>query len=327
MLRANACAWRAYAGVPLRAVVKSAGYGWGFARMVKTLEDLVDAFIVADMEEFDIVRSLTECPIVILAAAPTEHIGRLLAGGAIPDITSLAGIEAAVAWAAAAGRAARIRIGLCPAVGWSGFTFDALVAHISRLACPELDIELWTHLTHPALEASQRALFARVQGACRAAGVRVVAQDLESTVPLVQAHAASGSFVRLGIGLFGACYGGGPDGLRCAVRVAAPVVRCSSSAGQLVGYGLTRAPQAGYLLVVRCGYGDGFARVTGTDKEIIAVGMQYTTLWQERRPDTESSVLMDGDTDLDAFSRAAGSTPHEIVVRLGTGARLGGALA
>src|SRR5580700_11271295 len=87
-VRENARAWQAFAGVPLRAVIKSEGYGWGFETMVRALDDLVDAFIVADVEEFDTVRPLTRRRIVTLADVPPEHVGRLLDFGAIPNLAS-----------------------------------------------------------------------------------------------------------------------------------------------------------------------------------------------------------------------------------------------
>jgi alanine racemase len=320
-LRENARAWRTYAGVPLRAVIKSEGYGWGFETAVRALEDLVDAFIVADVEEFDAVRPLTRRPVVTLADVPPEQVARLLDAGAIPNLASSAGIRAARAWARARGAVARVRIGLCPALGWSGFAFDDLLANVPFLISPELEIELWTHLTHPTDACAQRAAFVEAESVLRGAGARVVATDVASTVPLASGEGSAGSFVRIGVGLFGARYGGGPSGVRCALRLEAPVVQRLAARGQLAGYGATRVPDDGYVVVVRCGYGDGFPRMTGAAGGIVVVGMQYTTVWRRNESNAESVALLDADTDLDDLARAAGCAPHEIVVRLGNAAR------
>ena len=44
ILAANARAWRAFAGVPLYAVVKGDGYGWGTGRVVRALEGIAEGY-------------------------------------------------------------------------------------------------------------------------------------------------------------------------------------------------------------------------------------------------------------------------------------------
>jgi len=318
-LRENVRSWSAFAGVPVRAVVKSDGYGWGFAALVRPLEDLVDAFIVADGEEFAAVRSLTQRPIVTLAEAAPDEVRLLLDGGAIPNVAGAAGIEAAARWASSRNRRARIRIGLRPAIGWAGFEIAELGAIAVALARPEIAVELWTHLTAVDAEAEQLATFARAQTVLREAGVTIVATDIESSLPL-RTPAARGSFVRIGVGLFGARSTSGPEALRCAIRLEAPIVARLPSAGQPVGYAGVRAPDEGYLEVARCGYGDGFVRVTGVHG-ILSVGMQYTVLWRRNLSADKSVVLLDAANDLNELAHAAGIAPHELVVRLGLAKR------
>jgi alanine racemase len=324
-LRENARSWIAFAGVPLRAVVKSDGYGWGFAALVEPLDDLVDAFVVADSDEFDAVRALTRRPILTLAETPPEAVNHLLDGNALPNIASSAGIEAASRWARKRQAPARIRIGVRPAVGWAGFEVEEVPQIATALARPELAVELWTHLTAGGVEAEQLAAFARARTLLQEAGVAVVATDIESSLPL-RAATARGSFVRIGVGLFGARSGPEPAGVRCALRVEAPLVAQLRSAGQPVGYGAVRAPGDGYLEVVRCGYGDGFVRLAGV-QEILSVGMQYTVLWRRNLSADKSVVLLDAASDLNQLANAAGVAPHELVVRLGLAKRAAQATA
>ncbi len=321
-LRANVRAWTTFAGVPVRAVVKSEGYGWGFAALAEALEDLVEAFIVADAEEFAALRPLTRRPIVTLSDARAEQMPRLLDEGALPNVVSEEGIEAAAAWARERGRSARIRVGLRPALGWTGFEPEGLLAQVRRLAQPELEIEYWTHLTHPTLMAAQRERFVEVERALRKGGVRIVATDIESSAPLALAGKSAGSHVRLGAALFGSRGEGGPPDVRCALRVEAPVVQRFPALGQTLGYTTLRAPEHGHLHLVRCGYGDGFPRLTGgICAGVLSVGMQYAVVWRGEVSEQEGLALVDADSDLDEIARAASVTPHEIVVRLGLGAR------
>ena len=217
-LRANARLWRLHAGVPVAAVVKSDGYGWGIERMIGALDDHVARFIVADAGEFERARTMTARPIALLADAPPASLSDLLDAGALPNISTSEGLAAVAAWNRERGRAARIRVGLRPAAAWFGFDENGLRVLAPALVASGCEVECWTHLTDPSLVQAQRAAFARSVGALREAGVRVVDVDLTSTASAASLGAAGGAHVRIGVGLFGARYGG-PAELRCALRV------------------------------------------------------------------------------------------------------------
>ncbi|MGH7706841.1 MAG: alanine racemase [Vulcanimicrobiaceae bacterium] len=320
ILRANARAWARHARVPVRAVVKSDGYGWGAARIVGPLNDLVDAFMVADLAEFDCVRALTDRPIALLGDVPPATIGRVLDAGGIPTISSTDGLAAVRSWRVERDRPARVRVGLRPAVAWSGFDADELRALAPQFAAADCDLECWTHVTDPGFEAGQRAALTEAVAILRAAGARVVATDVESTLPLAR-QPSTESTVRIGVGLFGARLGAGPGELRCAIVVRAPLIRAEPARGQLVGYGTLRAPMAGFLAVVRCGYGDGFPRVRpGAAEPILSVGMQYAVLCATLKFNGPDLELLGSGSDIDALADAAGIAPQEAVVRLGVGA-------
>lgn len=320
ILRDNAAAWARHAGVPVRAVIKSDGYGWGAVRIAAALHGAVDAFVVADREEFDALRPFTPHTIATLADTEDSDIPSLLSRGGLPNIATAQGLEAAARFARESGRPVRIRVGLRPAIGWAGFESADLCAHASRFALEGVEIELWTHLTKPSRDAALLDEFARAHAVLRDAGAAVVDTDIESSAPLGR-RPASGSFVRVGVGLFGSRSGVSPAGVSCALEVCAPVVTRMPSRGQYVGYGDVQAPDHGTLTVVRCGYGDGFPRVTGTSVRVLNVGMQYTVVWHENFTDNPNVVLIDRQTDLDELARAAGVNPHEVVVRLGIASR------
>jgi alanine racemase len=319
-LRSNAREWREHCGVPVRAVVKSDGYGWGFRTVVNALENVVDAFIVADAEEFFAVRAFTSRSVLTLTDVPARELGRLLDAGGIPNVSTREGLGAVQAWSRARGRPARIRVGIRPSIGWCGIDPPDAADFGAALAALGCEVEAWTHVSYPAYETEQRAAFEQSLAALREAGANVVGYDIESSATAASGSSACSS-VRLGASLFGFRFAQGPPAVKSAIRVQAPVVDLIPANGQRIGYGSKRAPKSGTLAIVRCGYGDGFPRAVGTDDAILFVGMQYATLARPEGFAAESIPLVHAETDLDALARASKCAPQEIVVRLGHGAR------
>jgi alanine racemase len=318
ILKANAIAWAQHAGVPVRAVVKADAYGWGVAAVVRSLEQAVDGFVVGDLDEFVRVRALTTRQVTILGDVPQDELERVLGAGGLANVSSPAALATAAAWARRSTRRARVRVGVRNAAGWAGLAPDDAIALAPALAAAPLDVELWAHITDPAAASEQRTAFAKVHDAFVAAGVRVVGTDLESTMPLA-AGGASGGSVRVGIGLFGFRYVNGPQDVRCALTVRAPIVQEFAAQGQRAGYGGARAPAEGRIAVLRLGYADGFPRGAWPELGILAVGMQYTIVTSPGGWTTPTVKLLGSDSDLDAFALGAGIGPHELVIRLGHG--------
>lgn len=320
VLRSNAIAWRAYCGTGVRAVVKANGYGWGFAKIVATLEAVVDGFYVSDSGEFDIVRSLTNRPLALLVDVAPEKIGSILDRAGIPTISALAGLDAAHAWARANTKRARIRVAVRTALGWSGVAPEELARFATRVAERDLDVELSSHVTDASLQDEQMKLTDEARATFREANVTVVATDLESTAPVASgvARGRGYSHVRIGAGFFGARFGANVDAA-CAITVRAPVIDTYEARGQYVGYGTTRASESGYLATVRCGYGDGFPRVANGMLGILAVGMQFTTLQRSQLPNSAALELIGRATNLDLLAASAGISSHQLIVGLGRG--------
>jgi alanine racemase len=318
-LRTNALAWRERAGVPLRAVVKANGYGWGVDALVEALDRTVDGYYVSDAEEFGAVRRLTVKPIATLGNIADADLPRLLDGGGIPTISTTEGIEVAGAWSRASGRRARVRIALRNATGWAGVTIDEIATIASAAARARIDVELSTHVTDASLRDRQVAEFVSARRLLQDLGVTVVASDVASTAPLALGPSEACSHVRVGLGLFGARFGANV-GVVSALRVCAPIVERDRAHGQRTGYGLHRAPKEGYVAVVRCGYGDGFPPLRDRHIGVLAVGMQFTTVYSCEAFAKDSLALIDRNTDLDALARASRIGPHQLVVALGNAA-------
>jgi len=321
VLKSNARAWKQHAGVPLRAVVKSDGYGWGMETVVSAIDDEVDGYCVVDLAEFDALRSVTAKPIALLGDVPVPEIARVLDAGGIPNVSDAGAIAAAGTWARACQTRARVGVGLRSAAAWSGIEDRDIDSIAGLLAREPLDVECWTHLTDPSLHRSQRAAFTRFVATLRSANVTIAGRDIDATASSAADPAPDVDWARIGVGLFGSG-ASRVAGLACALSIRAAVVRVMPAEGQLVGYGLVRAPLEGYLQIVRCGYGDGFPRIVEPFGSLLTVGMQYAVVAAQARTSDAFVDLMTPATDLDALAAAAGLGPHEVVVRLGHASRV-----
>ncbi len=319
-LRRNVRAWRERAaGAAVRAVIKSDGYGWGFATIVRAIDDTVDGYYVSDADEFESVRDLTDRPIATLAAVAPMRIGSLLERGGIPTLATLAGVRTAAAWARASGKRARVRLALRSALGWAGIDPGEVPAFAAALGGADLDVEFSSHVTDRSLRGEQTRVFDAALRRLRAARVTVVANDLASSAPLARRRESRRTHVRLGVALFGARFGS-RVAAASAIRVRAPLVEVHRARGQRTGYGTQRAPHDGFIAVVRCGFGDGFPCIRDERNGILSVGMQFTTLRRPQAPENDIEVMGES-TDLDALAALAGISVHHLVVALGLASR------
>lgn len=295
-------------------MVKADGYGWGAARMVRCVEPEVEGYFVGDAEEGREIRPLTRRPIALLATSGPGETAALLEEGFIPNVASLDALAAADRWARGRGKAARIRVGIIPAAGWSGLLPGDVEPFAKAAAGAHVEIELWTHLTAPELWKDQRARFDAAAAQFKAAGARVVGTDIASTLLSARESQRESSRTRIGIGLFGASFDG--PKLRCAIRIDAPVTGVlPSGAVASAGYRAAERVDAPWLAVVRCGYADGLpSRLAGSNK-IVSIGMQYAVLARNAPEKVGGTFrLLDESSDLCMFLANTGISPHEFVV-------------
>jgi alanine racemase len=321
-LAANARRWAHHSRVPVRAVVKCDGYGWGYRPLVAALDDVVAGYCVADADELRSVRRYTSHPVVVLGGVAPDRLAEVLEAGGLPTVANALELEIAMRWARSRGRPLRLRVGLLPAAGWTGSTIAAVAEFAPALAASGAEVELWTHVTDAASAAELFGLFAEAERLLRGSGVRVVGTDLASTYPAAASGSGGGQNVRIGVGLFGA----GSDrvaGLACALRVVAPVVRIERlAAGTRLGYGEATLSDDEEVVAARCGYGDGLPQAVAGADDILSVGMQYLTARAARCDKNRTQVVvLDGKSKLDAFAARAGRLTHEIVTAFGNAAR------
>lgn len=322
---ANARAWIAAAGVPLYAVVKGDGYGWGYGPLVRALEGLASAFCVADADELTELRKHTTAPAVILGSVPPDRLAEAYHQGAQPSLGTQTELEVAQHVFAQMGRPLRVRVGVRPAAAWTGLSLEEARTLAPALAQAGARVQLWSHVTDFERRAEQLTTFRQALAVMREAGVHIESTDVASTFPLA-ADGALGDAVRVGVGLFGATGGFAVPGVSCALRVLAPVVRVERhAAGTRVGYGGTMLADGETIATARCGYADGLPKSLAGADDILSVGMQYVTARASALdPSQTALVLLDRQTDLDAFAARSGRLAHEIVTAFGNRARAGG---
>lgn len=321
----NARAWRAFCGVPLYAVVKGDGYGWGVGRLVRALEEVADAYCVSDADELAQLRRHSAKRAIVFSSVEPDRLAEVIRSNAMPTIGSPVEFGIARSVLAEMNSPLRIRVGLRPAAAWSGLSLDELRAFAPMLAAANAQVELWSHVTDWEQRFEQAQTFQNAATFLREIGVHVAGWDIASTFPAA-ADGPGGTAVRLGIGLFGATGGPVVAGVRCALRVVAPLVRLERhSAGTRLGYGGTMLRMGETIATARCGYADGLPKALAGADDILSVGMQYVTARSARLdPDGGQLVLLDRTSSLDAFASRSGLLPHEIVTGFGNCARANG---
>lgn len=325
IVTANARAWSAFAALPVRAVVKCDGYGWGFAAMVRALEGAVEGYCVADADELQALRKHTAAPAIVLGAVPLERLREVLDANAQPSLSNRAELEIAAEWSRSHSRPLFVRVGIRTAAAWTGLSLEELALFAPELAAASAEIELWTHLTDLSVADEQLRLFDEALEILERFGVPVRGTDLCSTLPLA-AGVKRGTSIRIGVGLFGATGGAEIAGVRCAVGLRAPVLRVERhSAGTRLGYGGTMLGMDSTVALLRSGFGDGLPSSLQATGDVLMVGMQYAAVRaQSLGPDDREFAWLDRSASLDAFARAAGRPVHEIVTTLGNCARAAG---
>ncbi len=341
-LAANFRVLTAVAGrAEVAAVVKADGYGLGAGPVARRLwAEGAQRFFVARLEEGERLREALagrEAAIHVLDGAAPGALPRLAQAGLIPVLNSLEQIGAAAAFAAGS---PGLDVGLHVDTGMNRLGLRpeearALAAAPDRLAGLHVTLVM-SHLAcasdpdHP-MNLQQLERFRAA--AADFPGARL---SLANSGGLFLGEEYRFDVVRAGITL----YGGGPFDqpdarLRCVARLEAPILQLrTAAAGETVGYGASQimdGPRR--LAVVGAGYANGFLRSSGSEgggvwfdgarRPIVGrVSMDLVTIDVTGSPAARPGAMVEligPDAPLDEAALAAGTAPHELLVRIGTG--------
>ena len=321
-------------------VVKADAYGLGVGPVARRLwREGARSFFVARIDEGEVLRAelgpQRTADLFVLDGAVAGAMPRLAAAGLIPVLGSLTQIEEAAGYARTNGvqtvalhiDTGMNRLGLRPeearAAAGASDRFRGLELRLvmSHLACA----------TDPAdpMNARQAALFRPLAGLFRAARC-----SLANSGGTCLGASFLFDMVRPGIALYGGAPFERPDArFKAVARLEAPIVQVRAVApGESIGYGAAFvADRPLRIAIAATGYADGFLRASGPAGGVWFAGQRRritgrvsmdlisfdVTGCEDARPGAMVQLL-GPDAPLDEAAHAAGTAPHELLVRLGS---------
>jgi alanine racemase len=276
-IRHNLAVVRRHApGAHVMAAIKADAYGHGAVHVARALEDDVDCFAVACLEEALVLREAhVRGPIALLEGVLSMEEAKLCLRHelqvVVNDHWQLEILEKLP-------RGARVSLWIKLDSGMHrlGFPLDDVGALWSRVgARPEWDFGGW--LTHLACADEPGSATTRDQVAAfgKALGALPGARSIANSAGVIAWPEARADWVRPGLMLYGASPL--PDrsaqalGLKAAMRLESRIAVRDSDRGDAIGYGLAyRCPEAMRVGVAAVGYADGYHRSlpTGTPVEV-----------------------------------------------------------
>ena len=254
---------RLNSGVKLCAVVKANAYGHGLAQVAQYIENKVDFFAVARLDEALTLRSVGVKKAVLVLCS---DVGRREAReAAARDITLTADSAETAELAAAEGFSVHIKTD-------SGMNRLGLKdgAELEKVLdrCLALGVDVGGVYSHFActMPTNPKAMFAQYKKFCRMASVVRTAypaalRHICNTSAALNCPAFHCDMVRVGLGLYGYCDKKTPSLFAgksaCASVIETKLVR----QGESVGYDMAfTAERDTSVAVIDCGYGDGLPR-------------------------------------------------------------------
>ena len=273
-------------GHQVMAVVKADAYGPGVIPVVRALEDVVDSFGVANVEEAqEIVSHVPEKEILLLSTSLAAERRAAVEEGFVSSIST---VEEAEAYSREAGtKPALLNLKIDTGMGRMGCWQDEAAEMLGRIVkLPGIEVRhLSTHLpVADEDEAFTEEQLVRFESLC---------QDLLTLAPGARLHALNsggilgfprhaGQIARAGLMLYGSAYPADHQPLlQPALTWKARIILMRDvAAGRSVSYGRTFVtPQAMRIATVPVGYADGFPRqASGQGAEVLVGGRRCAVL-------------------------------------------------
>ncbi len=287
--------------VAMAPVVKADAYGHGLEAVAEMLEPMVEALCVATLDEALALRGAGISGRILLLY-PVPAAGVAEAAAARLELTVMSGTDLRHLrdGVAAGTRPLPLHLAVETGMARGGIVPDAIASIAGEIETDSRfeSAGLWTHLAS-ADDASASGLqverFEAAVKALRAAGIGVPPRHIAATDGIFAGTAPALELVRPGLATYGVLEEGLP--LHAHTRAAAgelhPAMALKARAaafsdvpiGGTVGYGgRWRATRPSRLAILPIGYGDGFARGSQPDAEV---------LWRGRRAPVVGVISMD----------------------------------
>ncbi len=331
-LRENALFFKSNAkdGEKIAFVVKADAYGHGVKRVVETIDDIADAYVVATVEEGLAVRSKSNKPALALCPLSDEEVPILIRNEISLSVASESDAVRVAAISEDMNKRAYVHLCLDTGMNRMGFkNKKALYKSINVLKnCRTTTIKgVYSHFFDGGNEKSSDVQSLLFRDTARSVGVDDVILHAAATDAFAFEKYRMDA-VRIGIGL----YGYGSLGVKPCLSVVAFVARVERvKKGESVGYGANYvASRDEYVATVSIGYGDGLPRrYVGGDflvggkrrKTIGVICMDYSfVLVDENTRVGDEAVVIGSQGDLTVtardVARRVGTIEYEILCSL-----------
>lgn len=274
-------------GVRLMAVIKADAYGHGAVPVGLALQDLVDGFAIAVVEEGVVLRQNgIHKPMLILGYTDSYQYPDVIRNDIAQTIYSYEMAEQLSQIAVAMGAVAKIHIKVDTGMGRIGFLPDeASVEEVKRIAAlPNLEIEgLFTHFAKADMvgrEYTQKQFerFCWFSRQLVSAGIRIPVQHVANSAAIMDYEETYLDQVRSGIITYGMYPSEEVDfshlAITPAMELKSHVIHVKEvPAGTSIGYGGTYVTErTSRIATIPVGYGDGFPRSLSNKGRVLIRG-------------------------------------------------------
>lgn len=316
-IKSNAEVFRRLSGKPLIAVVKDDAYGHGAQEVARAIEDTVDGFAVATVDEGGALRvaGIQKDILVLTPPLSEEEVVRLACLGLIATVSSTAALKLILRAQEKFGFSLRAHIAVNTGMNRYGFRLERVAGACRAASVGGISVEgVYSHYYAPGNGRIRRMQARAFQTACKA--VREYFPNAVRHIAATGGTLAGGELydaVRIGIGLYGYFPSGFENSgieLKHAMKIYATVAQGGKFTGGGAGYNIVKKDYE-KVHTLRLGYGDGFGRSGG-----IGIGkLCMDAAVREGRGDFGTRRLVV--KDISAYAKSIGTTEYEVLVGAG----------
>lgn len=274
-------------GTKIMAIIKADGYGHGAVPIARELNDLVDAYGVAIVEEgIELRNSGIDKPILILGYTAVEQLNEVIAYDITQTVFQFEIAKRMDEEAKRQGKVAKVHIKIDTGMGRIGYqpcreSIDEIIK-ISKLE--HIDIEgIFTHFACADMKDKtsadeQLASFVRFTTELEEAGVNIRLRHASNSAGIVDMNYANLDMVRCGITTYGLYPSEEVNKNNLAIKPAMELKTHISyvkelEAGHGIGYGSTFVTdKLMRIATIPVGYGDGYSRALSNRGRVLIHG-------------------------------------------------------
>lgn len=274
-------------GTKIMAIIKADGYGHGAVPIARELNDLVDAYGVAIVEEgIELRNSGIDKPILILGYTAVEQLNEVIAYDITQTVFQFEIAKQMDEEAKRQGKVAKVHIKIDTGMGRIGYqpcreSIEEIIK-ISKLE--NIDIEgIFTHFACADMKDKtsadeQLATFVRFTTELADAGVNIRLKHASNSAGIVDMNYANLDMVRCGITTYGLYPSEEVNKYNLAIKPAMELKTHVSyvkelEAGHGIGYGSTFVTdKLMRIATIPVGYGDGFSRALSNRGRVLIHG-------------------------------------------------------